>query len=126
MHAVELRDGARADFVADATLRARLRAVASKHPRWGYRFAHAMLARDGVRVNHKRVWRLWRAEQLALPPRRKRRRFARSKPHALHHGAPNVVQARDFVHDRCVDGRVFRCLTVIDEGTREALATFPA
>jgi putative transposase len=108
----------------DAATRTALRELAKKHPRWGYRFMTNLLERRGERTNPKRVWRLWKLEGLCLPRRRARKRFARAKPAVLHKGAPNVVWACDFVHDRCADGRVIRCLTIIDEGTRESLAIF--
>ena len=54
-------------------LRERIRALAVKYPRYGYRRAHVMLIRDGYLVNHKRVQRLWRLEGLHVqrPKRRK-------------------------------------------------------
>lgn len=106
----------------DAQARASLRELAKKHPRWGYRFMVKVLARRGEAVNAKRVCRLWKLEGLSLPRRRPRKRFKRAKPSVLHKGAPNVVWACDFVQDRCDDGRILRCLTVVDEGTRECLA----
>lgn len=108
----------------DARTRASLRELAKKHPRWGYRFMANLLARRGEPTNPKRVYRLWKMEGLCLPRRRPRKRYIRATPAVLHKGAPNVVWACDFVHDRCADGRVIRCLTLIDEGTRECLAIF--
>jgi transposase InsO family protein len=43
-------------------LRQRIRALAVKYPRYGYRRVHVMLIRDGYQVNRKRVQRLWRLE----------------------------------------------------------------
>ena len=53
-------------------IRQRLCALAEERPRWGYRFLHTLLRREGFAINHKRVYRLYRLEGLAL--RRKRRR----------------------------------------------------
>jgi putative transposase len=39
----------------DRELRAWLRRFAKQHPRWGYRRAHAVLRREGYRVNRKKV-----------------------------------------------------------------------
>jgi putative transposase len=47
-------------------LLARLRTLASKRPRWGYRMLHLMLRREGHAINHKRVYRLYKMEGLAL------------------------------------------------------------
>lgn len=107
----------------DEQLRPRLRQLAMKHKRFGYRRVAALLRREGLRVNDKRVHRLWKREGLALARRRPRIRFAkRAKPMPDHDGAPGVVWACDFVHDTCLNGQVLRCLTLIDEGTRECLA----
>lgn len=62
----------------DAALRAWLRAYAGKHPRWGYRRAHADLHKQGWTVNRKKVQRLWRAEGLRVPVRKRRKRAGAS------------------------------------------------
>jgi putative transposase len=51
---------------------AKLRELAARRPRWGYRRLHILLRREGIAVNHKRVYRLYRQEGLAV--RRKRRK----------------------------------------------------
>ena len=82
-----------------------------------------MLRREGHEINDKRVYRMWKREGLALARRRPRRRLPqRPKPLPDHEGGPGVVWACDFVHDTCTNGQVLRCLTLIDEGTRECLA----
>lgn len=58
----------------DAQLTDELRAIAAKHPRFGYRRAHALVVRSGQVVNHKRVARLWRINALSLARRRPRPR----------------------------------------------------
>lgn len=108
--------------VRDEELRIKLREYAKQHPRWGYRLMTALLRRGGLRVNAKRVWRLWKLEGLEQPRRRRKRRVRRERPEALHKGEPNQVWALDFMHDRCANGAAVRCLTIVDEGTRECLA----
>ncbi|MCA1617215.1 MAG: IS3 family transposase [Acidobacteria bacterium] len=107
----------------DGELRAWLRAIAREHPRYGYRRACALLRRDGQQVNHKRVQRVWREEQLSLPLRRPRRRRS-GKATAICWRAmrPNHVWTYDFVFDRCANGQKLKILTVVDEYTRESLA----
>lgn len=103
-------------------LRERLRELAAQRPRFGYRRLHALLRREGVAVNHKRVARLYRAEGLAVR-RRKRRSLAgvrRGRPAAPER--PNAQWALDFVEDALASGRKIRVLSVIDVFTREALA----
>src|SRR5713101_8255191 len=106
----------------DATLVAELQRLAAAHPRYGYRRMWALLRRRGRGVNAKRVHRLWRGAGLALPrrrPRRKLRTGARLRPRA---DRPNAVWTYDLIHDACTDGTRFKCLTVVDEFTKECLA----
>jgi putative transposase len=107
-------------------LRERLRLLARRHPRYGYRRIHALLCREGWLCNRKRVQRLWRDEGLGLPPRPRRRRRGKRMPGHVTAACPNHVWALDFVVDRTADGRPIKILTVTDEHTREALATTAA
>ena len=110
----------------DAPLLAEVRRLAAAHPRYGYRRIWALFHRAGRRINPKRVYRLWRLAGLALPrrrPRPKRRTGARVDPQAT---APNAVWTYDFVHDWAARGGRFKCLSVVDEYTRECLALVAA
>jgi len=108
----------------DQALRARLREISAEKPRWGYRRAHARLIEEGWSLNRKRTQRLWRAEALRVPARkRKRRRLGdNSDGKRLRAGRPDQVWALDFQSDETADGRALRLLNVVDEFTREALA----
>jgi putative transposase len=109
----------------DRELRARLRCFAKRHPRWGYRRAHAVLVREGQRVNRKKIQRLWREEGLRVPTkRRKRQRLGESATPAdrLHATRPDHVWALDYQFDVTATGRVIKILHVVDEFTRESLA----
>lgn len=105
-------------------LRARLRELSRKHPRWGYRRAHALLREEGFAHNHKRTQRLWREEGLRVPQRRRKRaRLGDSTVPAkrLRAQRPNQVWAIDFQFDQTADGRILKLLHIVDEFTREAL-----
>ena len=73
-------------------------------------------------MNHKRVYRLYREEGLAVP-RRGRKKVAREArlPVAVPQ-APNQRWSLDFVSDALAWGRRIRLLCIIDTFTREALA----
>jgi putative transposase len=103
-------------------LRARLRALAEQRRRWGCPMLYQVLRREGWRVNHKRVERLYREEGLSLRRRRRRKRLSHLRVVRQAPVAANQAWALDFVHDRLMDGRGFRALTVIDEWSRESLA----
>jgi len=102
-------------------IRARLRAIAEERPRFGYRRLHVMLCREGLGINHKRVYRLYRLEGLKLR-RRQRKRITRSRVPPRTPVAANERWSLDFTSDQLADGRRFRTLNVVDDCTREALA----
>ncbi len=107
----------------DCELRARLREIAKRKPRWGYRRAQAQVRQDGHQVNRKRVQRLWREEGLRVPQKtRKRRRTADPDAKRLRAQRPNELWALDYEYDQTADGRMLRLLNIVDEFTREALA----
>jgi putative transposase len=106
----------------DAAVVPPLRTLAGQYPRYGYRTMRIFLARQGHALGTDRMYRLWRQEGLQVPKKRPRRRVATSRPRPLPPTAINHVWAYDFVFDTCADGRTLKCLTVIDEFTRECLA----
>jgi putative transposase len=99
-----------------------MRRIAATYPRYGYRRVRIFLRREGHAMSPERAYRLWRTAGLQLPRRRPRRRVAISRPRPLPACGPNQVWAYDFVHDACANGQKLKCLTVIDEFTRECLA----
>jgi putative transposase len=104
---------------ADQTaLRLRLRDLAAARVRSGYRRLHILLRREGWRVNHKRVYRLYREEGLGI--RVKRRKKLASVPRLLPPPATKPLErwSLDFLSDSLADGRRFRVLTVVDNVSR--------
>jgi putative transposase len=103
----------------DAALRTRLKELAARRMRFGYRRLRAMLLREGMPANHKRVYRLYREEGLAMRIRQRRRirwNGAVVKPAA---SQPNQRWSMDFVSDCVSSGTVIRMLTIVDDCTRE-------
>jgi putative transposase len=109
----------------ELALRAWLRAFSVKRPRWGWRRAAIAARREGWRVNDKRIHRLWRDEGLRVPYKKRKRRLRGTGvvSGAMSPIRPNVLWALDFQFDQTRDGRMLKLLNVIDEHTREALAT---
>ena len=103
-----------------------MRRIAATYPRYGYRRVRIFLRREGHAMGPHRAYRLWRVAGLQLPRRRPRRRIATSRPRPLPATGPNQVWAYDFVHDACANGQKLKCLTIIDEFTRESHAIEPA
>ena len=111
----------------ETALRARLRELAGERPRFGYRRLHHLLRREKENgrakwvVNHKRVYRLYREEGLAMRRRKSRRFRAEARvPLALPTRA-NHIWTMDFTRDTLASGRKFRTLNLMDGYTREAL-----
>jgi putative transposase len=105
-------------------VRRRLREIAEERPRFGYRRLHVMLRREGLRVNHKRVYRLYREDGLILR-RKKRKRVSRQRMPLPLPTRPNERWSMDFLSDQLADGRRMRVFAVIDEYSRESLAVEP-
>lgn len=103
-------------------LRTRLREFAAVRLRWGYRRLYVLLRREGHQVNHKRVYRLYREEGLAVR-RRPRKRAAQSRVPVVAPQRSNEGWGADFMHDALISGRRFRCLNVVDAFNREGLAS---
>ena len=99
-----------------------MRELAAQYPRYGYRRIQIFLKRAGHPMSADRTHRLWRRAGLQVPRRRPRRRVATRRPRPLPSSAANHVWAYDFVFDACANGQTLKCLTVIDEFTRECLA----
>jgi transposase InsO family protein len=108
---------------AEEKVRRRLRDLARRHPRWGWKTAHTILRREGYVINRKRTRRLWRDEGLRRPApcKRKRTRPPGGGP-LLRAERPNHVWAIDFQFDETADRRRLKLCNIVDEHTREALA----
>jgi putative transposase len=106
----------------DMELKEKLCALAARKRRYGYRRLHVLLLREGMKLNRKRTYRVYRDAGLAVR-RRKRKRIAgvERQPVAPPKG-PNCSWSMDFVSDGLADGRRLRCLNIVDNFTRECLA----
>jgi putative transposase len=111
--------------LADGPLRERLRALAVIRRRFGYRRLGWLLEREGLKVNLKKVYRLYREEGLAVKRRRGRRRAIGTRAPIVVPRAPNQRWSLDFVSDQLANGRRFRILVVIDDFNSECLAAIP-
>lgn len=106
----------------DAPALAAMKPLALQYPRYGYRRIRVFLERAGHQMSPERAYRLWAKAGLQVPRKRPRRRVAASRPRPQAPTGPNQVWAYDFVFDACANGQKLKCLTVVDEWTREALA----
>jgi len=102
-------------------LRLRLRELAEARTRYGYRRLTVMLRREGWKVNAKRIYRLYREEQLELRTAKRKKRTPHLRVLLPKAARPNQRWSMDFVSERLAAGRWFRILTVVDQYTRECL-----
>lgn len=108
---------------APTALLEKLKSLASKYPRRGYRHLHRVLRRGGERINHKRVYRLYRVEGLAVRTKQRRRLAGGPRAPLPVPTAPGERWSMDFVSDVTMGGKRFRIFTLIDDFSRRAIAT---
>lgn len=108
----------------DRDVRQRMIEIAHSRPRYGSPRIYVLLRREGWAVNHKKVHRIYKEEQLWVRTKKRRRRKFTTElrvpppiPTQL-----NQVWSMDFVHDELADGSKIRMLTVVDKLSRECLA----
>jgi putative transposase len=104
-----------------APLRARIEEIAAIKRRYGYRRVYLRLRREGWPDNRKRVYRLYREAGLAVRRRKRKRIGAFERRPLPKPTTANVSWSMDFVADGLIDGRRLRCLSLVDDCTRECL-----
>jgi len=80
-----------------------------------------MLEKDGIHMNHKKLYRLYKDEGLAVKRRKGRKRATGVRAPIDAPALPNDRWSLDFLSDVFEPGRRFRILAVIDDCTRECL-----
>ena len=95
--------------------------LAQERRRFGYRRIHALLRRDGVEVNHKKVYRLYREAGLAVRRRKRRKGVAVPREPLQLPTQRNEVWSMDFVMDALANGRRLKVLTIVDDCTKESI-----
>ena len=110
-----------ADSEQNEALKVRIVDLAHARRRFGYRRIHDLLRREGVRANHKRIYRLYKEAALGVRKRRRRKLVMLDRQALYVPTRPNEVWSIDFVMDALANGRRLKCLTIVDDFTRECL-----
>lgn len=110
----------------NVALRARIVALAHRYRRYGAGMIHLKLQQAGEAVNAKRVHRLYVEERLQIRRRRRKKVPLADRQPLVKPTAANEVWSADFVFDRTAEGRVLKCLAIVDDATAEAVAIVPA
>ncbi|URX62089.1 IS3 family transposase [Luteibacter anthropi] len=103
-------------------LREMICALANRHKRYGVGMIYLKLRQAGHTVNYKRVERLYQEANLQVRKRRRKKIPPTQRQPLLRPAAANEVWSMDFVFDRTAEGRVIKCLTIVDDATHEAVA----
>lgn len=128
----QIRTTQRYEKIIDPTrekLRARIIELAKEYGRYGYKTITSMLQLEGYEVGKDRVHNIWQEEGLQVPqkqPKRSRLWLADGSCIRLRPTHPNHVWSYDFVSEKTHDGRKLRILNIIDEFTKECLASYVA
>jgi putative transposase len=109
----------------DAAIRIRLRELALERRRFGYRRLGILLAREGFKMNRKKLLRIYGEEGLKVRRRRGRKRALGTRAPMTVPQRPNQRWSLDFLSDAFTDGRKFRIFAVVDDFSRECLALVP-
>ena len=107
----------------DKALKARLKELAELHPSYGHPMLHSLLKREGLVINKKRTYRLYREMALQLR-RRKRKKLHRPKLAMDIPKGPNRRWSMDFLH-RLSCGRRIKILNIVDDYSREVVGQLP-
>jgi len=110
----------------NAALREAILALAHRYRRYGAGMIYLKLRQRGLRVNHKRVERLYTEARLQVRRRKRKKVPVTERQPLTRPDAANEVWSMDFVFDRSADGRVIKNLTIVDDATHESVAIRPA
>jgi len=109
----------------NVVLREAILALAHRHRRYGAGMIYLKLRQRGLKVNHKRVERLYTEAQLQVRKRKRKKVPVGERQPLTRPDAANEVWSMDFVFDRSADERVIKNLTIVDDATHEAVAVVP-
>jgi putative transposase len=102
-------------------LKGKITGIAHEKRRYGYRRIHMLLKREGVQINHKKLFRIYKELGLKVLKRGGRKRALGQRIVPMPLTGINQEWSLDFVHDALADGRRIRLLTIVDDFSRESL-----
>lgn len=107
----------------DVVLRDRLKELATQYNRYGYLRLHVFLQHEGLVINRKKTYRLYKEEKLQVRRRNKKRKRHNCQRISLRTPeARNIRWSMDFVSDSLMSFRRFRVLNIVDDFSKESIA----
>lgn len=101
---------------------AKIKELAERRPRWGYRRLFNLAAMEGIKMNEKKFRRIYCQQKLSIKLRKKSKLRTQPRVPGPSPKVPNERWSMDFVSDQLgPTGRRLRVLTVIDDFTRECV-----
>jgi len=99
----------------------RVMSLSHEYPYWGYRKIYDVMKADGMRISRERVRLIGRREELQVVRKRRKRKLLGTTTWWVNRARfPNYVWSYDSVFDRTENARQLKCLTVVDEFTRQS------
>lgn len=109
----------------NVALREAIVTLAHRHRRYGAGMIYLKLRQQGQMVNHKRVERLYVEARLQVRRRKRKKVPVGERQPLVRPKAANEVWSMAFVFDRSAEGRVIKCLTIVDDATHESVTIVP-
>lgn len=100
----------------------RILALAYRHKRYGVGMIYLKLPQEGRIVNYKRMEWPYQAQQLQVRRRKRKKVAVGERQPLLRPARPNHVWSMNFVFDRTAEGRVIKCLVIVDDATYQVVA----
>jgi putative transposase len=88
--------------------------IAFKYTFYGYRRIHLAMHRQGIRINHKKVYRIYKSLDLQRQKPRKNKRVSMPRTPLTEPRYPNHIWAVDFLFDSLASGRLIKFITIED------------
>jgi putative transposase len=111
--------------VDDPKVVARIKELAERRRRFGYRRLFTLLKREGIKMNQKKFRRIYREQKLSLKIRKRSKIRSLPRTPIEPPARANERWSMDFMSDQLgPSGRRFRVLTVVDDFTRECVALY--
>jgi putative transposase len=107
----------------DTELKAKIKLIATKKKRYGYRRIYDTLRKEQI-INHKKVYRLYCEMGLKYRRKSRKKRYCGEPVPLIVPDAINERWSMDFVSDTLYDGRKFRVFNLIDDCSREAIIQY--
>jgi len=88
--------------------------LAFKYTFYGYRRIHLAVKKQGIRINHKKVYRIYKSLDLQRQKPRKNKKVSMPQIPLTEPQYPNHLWAVDFLFDSLTTGRIIKFITVED------------